>query len=215
MHSNGRSARLPRAIIGSPLPLLAAALDEILRTAGYAVADVFGDPGSARAALLDDMPEVALLDFVGPPSGLDLLRDARASGIATRIVLFCDATDTDGPLDAVELGIDGLLLRTASLDAVRHCIASVTNGDQWLDPRAMKTAYENMARRQSQMPSPLTRRERDVAKLVAAGQRNRVIAGTLGISEGTVKMHLHNVYAKLGLESRTQLAMDTRLREYA
>ncbi|MGI4880973.1 MAG: helix-turn-helix domain-containing protein, partial [Janthinobacterium lividum] len=56
----------------------------------------------------------------------------------------------------------------------------------------------------------LTRRERDVARLVAAGQRNRTIADALGISEGTVKMHLHNVYAKLGLESRTQLAMDVR-----
>ncbi len=55
--------------------------------------------------------------------------------------------------------------------------------------------------------SPLTPRERDVARLIAAGQRNRAIAVALGISEGTVKMHLHNVYAKLGLESRTQLAM--------
>lgn len=58
--------------------------------------------------------------------------------------------------------------------------------------------------------SPLTARERDVARLVAAGQRNRTIAASLGIAEGTVKMHLHNVYAKLGLESRTQLAMATR-----
>jgi DNA-binding NarL/FixJ family response regulator len=56
----------------------------------------------------------------------------------------------------------------------------------------------------------LTPRERDVARLVAAGQRNRLIAATLGISEGTVKMHLHNVYVKLGLESRTQLAMSAR-----
>jgi len=54
----------------------------------------------------------------------------------------------------------------------------------------------------------LTRRERDVADLVTAGRRNRAIADALGISEGTVKMHLHNVYAKLGLESRTQLAME-------
>lgn len=47
---------------------------------------------------------------------------------------------------------------------------------------------------------------------VPTGQRNRAIAGALGISEGTVKMHLHNVFAKLGLESRTQLAMDERMR---
>lgn len=212
---NGRAARLPRAIAGSALPLLAAALRELVQSNGYAVAGTFGDAAEARTALLGEMPELALFDFSGPLSGLDLLREARASGIATRIILFCDATDTESPLDAVELGVDGLLLRNASLDAVRHCIAAVTSGEQWLDPRAMKAAYENMARRQVQAPSPLTRREQDVARLVAAGQRNRVIAGTLGISEGTVKMHLHNVYAKLGLESRTQLAMDTRLREYA
>ncbi len=53
----------------------------------------------------------------------------------------------------------------------------------------------------------LTPRERDIARLVAAGQRNRAIGYALGISEGTVKMHLHNVYVKLGFESRTQLAM--------
>ena len=58
----------------------------------------------------------------------------------------------------------------------------------------------------------LTRRERDVARLVATGQRNRAIASMLGIAEGTVKMHLHNIFAKLGLESRTQLAMDERVR---
>lgn len=60
------------------------------------------------------------------------------------------------------------------------------------------------------LPS-LTPRERDVARLVAAGQRNRTIATALGISEGTVKMHLHNVYAKLRLESRTQLAVSIRV----
>jgi len=58
----------------------------------------------------------------------------------------------------------------------------------------------------------LTPRERDVARLVAAGQRNRSIAASLGISEGTVKMHLHNVYTKLKLESRTQLAMSPAAR---
>ena len=56
----------------------------------------------------------------------------------------------------------------------------------------------------------LTPRERDIARLVVAGRRNRSIAAALGITEGTVKMHLHNVYRKLGLESRTQLAISAR-----
>jgi DNA-binding NarL/FixJ family response regulator len=84
---------------------------------------------------------------------------------------------------------DGVIALTTPVARLAAAIAVVAGA-----PRAVVTPA-------------LTPRERDVARLVAAGQRNRAIATTLGISEGTVKMHLHNVYAKLGLESRTQLAM--------
>ncbi len=213
---NDHTARGPRAIVGSGLPLLAAALTDLLQVNGFAVAAPFGDASAAWRSLLGEPPQLALFDFAdSAPSGLDLLRDARAAGLGTRIILFCSEHDENTPLDAVELGVDGLLRRSASLDAVGLCIATVARGEQWLDTVAMRDAYARMARRNDQMPALLTRRERDVARLVAAGQRNRVIAGELGISEGTVKMHLHNVYAKMGLESRTQLAMDMRIREIA
>lgn len=180
------------------------------------VSTIVGGGVEAKNLLFGERPEIALLDLADSnPSGLDLLRDARAAGLGTRMVLFCNDGDGDTPIDAVELGVDGLLLRSATIDTVRLCLATVASGEQWLDPRAMKIAYERMARRQSATPNLLTRRERDVARLVAQGQRNRTIAEQLGISEGTVKMHLHNVYAKLGLESRTQLAMDQRMREIA
>lgn len=84
---------------------------------------------------------------------------------------------------------DGVIALTAPVERLAAAIAAVAGS------------------RQLAGGPNLTPRERDVARLVAAGQRNRLIATTLGISEGTVKMHLHNVYAKLGLESRTQLAM--------
>ena len=109
------------------------------------------------------------------------------------------------------MGVDGLLERSTGIAAAAACIAGVAAGGQWLDPRAMRAAYDVAADRTTQLS--LTTRETEIARLVAAGQRNRVIAAGLGISEGTVKMHLHNVYAKLGLESRTQLAMDVRRRE--
>lgn len=201
--------------MGSLLPLLGSALGEMLRGNGF-VSEFHSDSSAARQSMLTQPPELAVLDFPeGSPCGLDLLRDARTAGIPTRLVLICNEADGDAPLDAVELGVDGLLLRSAPLDTVAHCITTVVRGEQWLDTRAMRAAYERMARRQSATPTLLTRRERDVARLVAAGQRNRVIAEKLGISEGTVKMHLHNVYAKMGLESRTQLAMDVRMREIA
>ena len=214
MTLNGRNGRARQAIVGSTTPLCAAALNDVLKGAGFIVDTPFHDSGAALPILLSQTPDIAVLDFTGTtPSGVDMLREARAAGIRTRVVLLCNESDNDAPIDAVELSVDGLLLRTANLDAVRHCITTVADGEQWLDPRAMKAAYDRMAQRQAAVPSLLTRRERDVARLVAAGQRNRVIAGELGISEGTVKMHLHNVYAKMGLESRTQLAMDVRLRD--
>ena len=216
MQPENRPSRLPRALIGSGLPLLAAALAELVGAAGYAPDIVVSASQSARDALLALPPALALLDFAaGSPTGLDMLRDLRGCGAATRVVLLCDADDGDTPIDAVELGVDGLLRRDARLDAVTACIAAVRAGTQWLDPQAMRAAYDRMTKRGPVLPTLLTRRERDVARLVAAGQRNRVIAGALGISEGTVKMHLHNVYAKLGLESRTQLATDARMREIA
>ncbi len=211
-----RDVLVRHAIIGSALPLLAAALSDLLKGNGFTVDPPFHEGGSVLAAMLKRAPDLAIFDFNGmTPGGVELLRNARGAGLPTRIILFCNEGDSDVPIEAVELAVDGLLQRNAPLEMVQQCIVTVADGEQWLDPRAMKTAYDRMAQRQAATPSLLTRRERDVARLVAAGQRNRVIAGTLGISEGTVKMHLHNVYAKLGLESRTQLAMDMRLREYA
>ena len=103
-------------------------------------------------------------------------------GAATTLIL-----DSEGSGD----GDDGTLPLTAPVERLAERIAAAA-GQR---PAASRT---------------LTPRERDVAQLVAAGQRNRTIADALGISEGTVKMHLHNVYAKLGLESRTQLALAAR-----
>lgn len=197
--------------MGSSVPLMADALAAVTTHAGFATIR-YVDATAARVAVLETSPTVAILDFVSDlPTGLDVLRDARAAGCESRIILFCADLDGVDPFHAVELGVDGLLFRDASSSAVAGCVATVADGGQWLDPRAVRAAYDRLSQRHATPPTLLTRRERDVARLVATGQRNRGIAETLGISEGTVKMHLHNVYAKMGLESRTQLAMDVRL----
>jgi len=193
------------------VPLLADALAALAREAGLKVKVTCTDAEAARTALFNSAAEIAILDFdAGSVVGLDLLRDVRAADLPTRVVLFV-ALDGLEPIDAVELGVDGLLPRDAPVSVVMQCIDRVRAGEQWLDPRAMRAAYDRLAQRHAPQPTLLTPRERDVARLVATGKRNRSIATALGISEGTVKMHLHNVYAKMGLESRTQLATDTRL----
>lgn len=211
MGMNGRGP-VRRALAGSDVPLVADALVDLLRRAGLTIEAPHLVAAEARDALLDDAPHLALLDFgEGPPSALDILRDIRSVATETRVIMFVDLDGIE-PIDAIELGVDGLLPRDAPVAAVAECISRVANGEQWLDQRVMRIAHERLTQQQKSLASSLlTPRERDVARLVAMGQRNRGIANTLGISEGTVKMHLHNVYAKMGLESRTQLAMDVRL----
>lgn len=194
------------ALIACLVPLVSAAVGDLLEKAGFEVLRC--EPAELIDAVRTRAPALAVLDC--GDVALDLLRDGRVADGATRFILFIPDGDGAAASHAVELGVDGLLRRSAPVAAVAECIASVAAGGQWLDPVAMHAAYDRIA--SPTAASPLTKREQDVARLVAEGQRNRLIATTLGISEGTVKMHLHNVYAKLGLESRTQLAMDVRLR---
>lgn len=187
------------ALVAHPFPLVVEALATLLETAGYRVTRS-ADPDRTRDAASD----LAII-AVGSDD-IALLRERRRAG--GRTIMLCDDLATAPLLAAVDV-VDGVLASTAPVDAVRSCVEAVAAGGQWLDPAAAKLLLD----RDDRPSAPaLTRRERDVAELVAAGQRNRAIADTLGISEGTVKMHLHNVYAKLGLESRTQLAMNVRAR---
>lgn len=183
--------------------------------------------GAALMALLERHGHdvVASNGDAGPDADIDLtlveiglaLRDppalaARLLGGAGAVPMVVLAASPDGPgLSQLSVShVAGLVFETDAAETLHLALATVAAGGRWFDSAAAAgIAQRNEAERDA---ATLTQRERDVARLVAAGQRNRAIAGTLGIAEGTVKMHLHNVYAKLGLESRTQLAMDHRLR---
>ena len=198
-------------LIAHPIPLVIEALSAIAVGLGFIVGARCSDGIDAREEMRARRFDLAIFGTsLGVIDGIDLLRDRRAADIKT--ILICPTLDPKPLLAAVELGVDGLLIDNAPIDTIETCIGTVADGRQWLEPAAMKVVMDQVAARPTEPVPTLTRRERDVAKLVAAGQRNRSIAETLGISEGTVKMHLHNVYAKLGLESRTQLAMDERAR---
>ena len=198
----------PRLLVGDRLPMVAAALSALLTAQGQSVVACVTNGAAAAAAILSGGIDIAILDIeMEGPSPLKLL--ARR---APRVAVIVTAPSADHHLvgEAIAAGVDGLVLKTEPGECLRHCITAVSMGGRWHDRGATARARDrNFALGAAEL---LTRRERDVARLVATGQRNRIIAGHLGISEGTVKMHLHNVYAKLGLESRTQLAMDERLR---
>ncbi len=201
--AKGRKLRL---LVADRQPLMRAALAALMTADGHHVVAEADDATAALTALgLWDL-DLALIDIdLQGPALTAMLRQRSVPAI-----ILAPSPDHPGLAATLDTGIAGLALKSEHADLLRLCIASVAAGDQWVDRRALAQIVERIeAQKDAQH---LTRRERDVARLVATGQRNRAIAGALGISEGTVKMHLHNVFAKLGLESRTQLAMDERMR---
>lgn len=199
--TGGPPARQCRVIVADSQPLVGAAMAALLAASGYDVMASVNDMAGIRAAVAADGCDILVVD-------IELFDPAMILG--KPVVVAAPVSTHPGLAAAIGHGIAGLVLKSESADLLSLCLGRVAAGSQWFDSKALvEAAVQIEANKDAAL---LTRRERDVARLVAAGQRNRNIAAALGISEGTVKMHLHNVYTKLGLESRTQLAMDERLR---
>jgi two-component system, NarL family, nitrate/nitrite response regulator NarL len=173
----------------------------------YEVLERCADGLQARAAIIAQQPDIAILDVQMPSlTGLDLLREARAEGWPTRIILLTAGLEPKPLVEAVKLKVDGLVLKDAGGELLLRCVDAVLAGEQWIDKEAMKQVMTMLAHAPPST-ADLTPRESDVVRQVAQGLRNKEIARNLGITEGTVKMHLHNLYEKLGVSSRTELAL--------
>ena len=154
-------------------------------------------------------PDVLVLDIRMPGTdGLTLLRGMKKEKLSTRVVLLTAALGEDEVAEAVRLGVRGLVLKEMAPKLLVQCIRQVHAGELWLEKRSVTSALEKLLQReagQREVTLLLTPREIEIVKQVAAGLRNTEIAKKLFISEGTVKMHLHNIYQKLGVDSRTKL----------
>jgi DNA-binding NarL/FixJ family response regulator len=91
-----------------------------------------------------------------------------------------------------------------------QCIHTVYGGGQWMEKQSLGQAFEKMLRREAgarRLATILTERETEIMCLVAKGMSNREISERLTIGEGTVKVHVHNIYAKLGVSNRVDLTL--------
>lgn len=199
-----------RVIVADDHPLILDGVAAIFDGTDLSVIGRFADGASAREGILAHRPEGAVLDINMPGlSGLDLLREARRDDWPTKIVLLTASLDPAPLVEAVNLNVDGLVLKHAAGEVLLLCLRSALAGTPWIDKEAMKLVMDAMSRTRQAGPE-LTPRERQVAELVTLGLRNKEIASELRITEGTVKMYLHTLYDKLGIGSRTELAMLVR-----
>jgi len=160
-------------------------------------------------AVRQHRPDILILDIRMPrKDGLAIAREIQSEGLPTRIVLLTAEIDEDQLLEAVRLGVQGIVLKEMAPQLLVQCIHKVHNGGQWLERNSTKLAMEKMLKRAAgarEMASLLTAREIDLVRMIAKGLRNKEIADKLFISEGTVKVHLHHIYEKLGIDGRFAL----------
>ena len=160
-------------------------------------------------AVRKHQPDVLILDLRMPrPGGLAVLREITKEHLSTRVVLLTDTLDDEELIEAVRLGVSGVVLKEMAPRLFVECVRKVYAGERWLEKRSFGHALETLLRREAglrEMSGALTSREIEIVRQVAAELPNKGIAKRLFISEGTVKTHLHNIYEKLRITNRREL----------
>jgi DNA-binding NarL/FixJ family response regulator len=155
-------------------------------------------------------PEIALLDMNMPsPNGLQILKAIVAESLPTR-VCFLAATLSDHEIVAATAGgACGIALKETAPETLIACLHAVAAGKPWIPDDLVDGALERTLERRAQIERVerlLTQREIEVMLRVADGLPNKEVGRQLNISEGTVKIHLHSIYSKVGVKNRTSLA---------
>jgi two-component system, NarL family, nitrate/nitrite response regulator NarL len=167
----------------------------------------------ALAAVRQHNPDILVLDLhiPGPGGdGLEILRTLRREKLPTKAVMLAAALEEDEIVEALQLGVRGVVLKELAPQLLVECIRKVYAGEQWLDKQLSNLALEALLRRETAgraRSGVLSPRETEIVRMVAGGLGNRELAERLGVSEGTIKIHLHNIYKKLKVHSRLELVL--------
>ncbi|HUP03626.1 MAG TPA: response regulator transcription factor [Bryobacteraceae bacterium] len=169
-------------------------------------------------------PDILLLDLRMPGlDGLSTLQRLQAVKNKTRIIVLTASDDKNEFVQAMKLGTSGIVLKQTATELLIKSIRKVHAGEIWLDSLTTQAVIRQFAASEETAPppmmppptapsrdrdrSPLSQREREIVSLVAQGFKNKEMAEKMFISEQTVKNHLHNIFDKLGVSDRLELAL--------
>ena len=200
-----------RVVLADDHPIVLTGLRALLQPEpGVEIVAAAPDGGTALKLIRAHEPDIAVLDIDMPQlTGLDVLEALEADGSATRVVVLTGSASDEQIATVVERGAWGLLLKESAPGMLMECLTAVAGGQRWLPEELVAPAVRRATERRErdgQLERVLTAREHEIAGLVAEGLSNKHICRRLAISEGTVKVHLHNMYEKLQISNRTVLA---------
>jgi len=167
-------------------------------------------------------PDILLLDLRMPGlDGLATLQRLQTGKHKTRVIVLTASEDKNEFVQAMKLGTSGIVLKQSATDLLIKSIRKVNAGEIWLDSNTTAAVMRQFATGADE-PAPagapaasgrererslLSQREREIVALVAQGFKNKEMAEKMFISEQTVKNHLHNIFDKLGVSDRLELAL--------
>lgn len=161
----------------------------------------------ALDAIRRQTPDVVVLDLqMRGMNGLAFLRALEKTPRTPRVVLLTISLNEDQMVEALRLGVRGVILKETAPKLLIECIRKVHAGERWFDEALLGRALDRLVASPGGPPA-LTPRETDIVRMVARSLRNKEIASSLSITEGTVKIHLHNIYEKLGIDGRIALTL--------
>jgi DNA-binding NarL/FixJ family response regulator len=166
-------------------------------------------------------PDILLLDLKMPGlDGLATLQRLQAVKNKTRVIVLTASDDKNEFVQAMRLGTSGIVLKQTATELLIKSIRRVHAGEIWLDSHTTAAVIRQFVAADEPQPqmvpasagrererSPLSQREREIVALVAQGFKNKEMAEKMFISEQTVKNHLHNIFDKLGVSDRLELAL--------
>ena len=202
-----------RLVVADAHPMALHGLVALLQGSGScSVVATATDGDEAITAIRTHRPDVTVLDLRMPGrSAFEVARDVIVDGLPTRVVLLGDHIEDDDVFQVIKFGVHGLVVKRMATELLPRCIAKVCAGGRWIEHDSWQRAIERLVadgptvQRPVSPTSTLTAAESRVVALSASGARNKEIALRLGVSESTVKNHLHSVYVKLHVSSRRAL----------
>lgn len=209
-----------RIVIADDHPIFRDGLRRLLESEGDM--KVVGEACDGREAVklaTEIKPDILLLDLAMPRhTGLEALRDLSTSGGGAggmvRIILLTAAVEKKQMVEALQLGARGVVLKDSATQLLLKSIHAVMAGEYWVGRDSvsnlvqyLRNLMQSTNEESKQKKFGLTPRELEIVSAVVAGYANREIAEYFKISEDTVKHHLSNIFDKLGVSTRLELAL--------
>ena len=195
-----------RVLVADDHSLFRDGICSLLEASGFEVVGQVGDGQAAVEKTMALRPELVLLDIHMPPtSGLDALEKIKRNLPQTKVVMLTVSSDDADLMRAASAGADGYLLKSLAGEEFLALLEGLKQGEAAMTRKTtMQLMKAVAASRQQSHPDDLTRRERELLRLVADGMSNKAIAQQLSVSENTVKYHMKNILQKMGAQNRTE-----------